>query len=63
MFFIIELMFILLLVWLIANVLRYWFFRDQIGGGPFALSDRWIEMDEQIKESQGEEKTSATKKK
>ena len=57
MFFIIELMVVLLLIWLIGNVLRYWFFKDQLGGGPFALSDRWIELEKQV-----EEKLNAKKK-
>lgn len=49
MFITIELLVNLLVIWLIANLVHYWFFKDRIGGGIFCLSNRWKD-EEQRKE-------------
>lgn len=46
MFIIIELLFLLLLLYLIANIARFFFFKNEVKGGVFGLSDKWIK-DEQ----------------
>ena len=49
MFFTIELAVDLFLLWLGINVIRYWFFKDKVGGGIFSLSDRWIALEKEVK--------------
>ena len=50
MFLIIELLFTLFLIFMIGNVLRYFFMKGEKKGGVFFLSDAWIEQDEKKKQ-------------
>jgi uncharacterized membrane protein YraQ (UPF0718 family) len=52
MFFIIELLFILLLVYLIGNIFRFFFLKGEKMGGFFALSDQWLKQDNKKQQQQ-----------
>lgn len=44
-FVIFELFIVLVLCWLIANIIRYSFFKGSTGGGFFSLSDSWLKKE------------------
>jgi hypothetical protein len=43
-FVIFELLIILAVVYLLANIIRYLFFRSSSGGTFFGLSEKWIQV-------------------
>jgi hypothetical protein len=49
MFVTLELLVNLFVIWLIANLVHFWFFKDRIGGGMFCLAEKW-KKDEAEKE-------------
>ncbi len=57
MFVVFELMFILTVLWLIANLLHYFFFksRGEVNNPVFCLSTKWIKDEEEQKENSKKE--------
>lgn len=48
-FIIFELVIICLLLYFAVNLIRYFFFKESVGGGFFGLSDSWIKSERRKK--------------
>ena len=52
-FVIFELVIVAALLYLVVNLVRYFFFREIPGGKVFGLSDKWIERDKDKQDGKG----------